>query len=122
MHLDARRHPDPSGQCLLRLLSTVEAHVRDESASVATYERIGRETRDPVVAAVMELVVEDEQNHHALLQRIAASLSERLNWQRTHTRCQSTSSRHTRCQSTSSLHLSSSAFACAQHATPLLRN
>ena len=33
VHLDELRHPDPSGQCLLRLLGEVEAQVRDESAS-----------------------------------------------------------------------------------------
>jgi hypothetical protein len=54
VHLDELRHPDPSGQCLLRLLGAVEAHVRDESVSVETYARIGRETSDPVVAVVME--------------------------------------------------------------------
>jgi hypothetical protein len=80
VHLDEVRHPDPSGQCLLRLLGAVEAHVRDESLSVETYERIGRETRDPVLAVVMELLVEDETHHYALLQRIATSLEAHLNW------------------------------------------
>jgi hypothetical protein len=80
VHVDALRHPDPSGQCLLHLLGAVEVHVRDESASVETYARIGRETNDPVVAVVMELLVEDEQRHHTLLQRIATSLHDRLKW------------------------------------------
>ncbi len=46
-----------------------------ETASVQAYERIAREATDPVVAPVMELLVEDGECHHVLLQCIATSLS-----------------------------------------------
>src|SRR6185503_10866960 len=80
VHLDSLRHPDPTGSGLQRLLRAVQTHMREEVGSVQTYARLGRETSDPVVAVVMELLVEEEERHHALFQRIAMSLEDRLNW------------------------------------------
>ena len=80
VHLDALRHPDPTGSGLQAPAAAVQTHMRTEVGSVQTYERLGRETSDPVVAVVMELLVEEEERHHALFQRIALSLEDRLNW------------------------------------------
>ncbi len=80
VHIDALRHPDPSGRGLLRLLAAVRGHIRDETPSVLAYARLGRETSDPIVAVVMELLVEEEERHHTLLERIASSLQDRLDW------------------------------------------
>src|SRR5215207_6375529 len=80
VHLDELRHPDPSGQRLLRLMNAIDAHVREETASIETYARVGRETNDPVVARIIELLLADEQRHHTLFRGIAASLRDRLDW------------------------------------------
>jgi hypothetical protein len=81
VHMDELRHPDPCGAAITSLLRAVDRHIREETASVETYARLGRQTNDPVVAVVMQLLVQDEAHHHSLLRRIAASLQQRLNWE-----------------------------------------
>ena len=80
VYVDALRHPDPSGAGLLNMLDAVRRHVRDEATSVQTYVRLANEARDPVVAQVLRMLVEDEKRHHAAFERIAASLTDRLTW------------------------------------------
>jgi hypothetical protein len=80
VHLDALRHPDPCGSGLLTFLEAIQQHAEGEASTVQTYARIASETSDPVVAVVMELLVDEEQRHHALFQRIGASLRDRFNW------------------------------------------
>lgn len=63
-----------------RLLAAVEAHIAAESDTLPEYERLGRETGDPIVELLMRLILEDETHHHGLLQRIAASLRDALYW------------------------------------------
>lgn len=55
------------------LLHVLERHVRSEEESMAAYRQIGS-VGDPVVAMLMELVIEDELKHHDLLQRMALRL------------------------------------------------
>jgi rubrerythrin len=80
VRMDALHHPDPGGVGLLTLVDTVQRHVREEAASIQTYARLADESRDPMVALVMQLLVEDEVRHHAMFERIAASLQDRLSW------------------------------------------
>ena len=77
---DARTHPDPCGSGLLSLLQAIQQHAEEEASTIQTYARIGRETSDPVVAFVMQFLVDDEQRHHALFARMASSLHDRFNW------------------------------------------
>jgi hypothetical protein len=62
------------------LLNAVQRHSAAEAAALAQYELIATDSGDPVVALVMRLILDDEQRHHGLLQRIEASLRDALNW------------------------------------------
>jgi rubrerythrin len=72
-------HPDDSRIELL--LRTMEQHIRGEAGALVQYERLAQ-VSDPIVSLVMQLILEDEQRHHALLERIAATLRDALNWTR----------------------------------------
>jgi hypothetical protein len=62
-----------------RLLATIDTHAAAEAKAHEQYARLAQ-TGDPAVALVMQLILEDEERHHALLQRIAASLRDGLTW------------------------------------------
>ena len=80
VRLDAVQHPDPCGGRLATLLEAIQRHVQGEASTVRTYAHIRRETGDPIVAFVMELLVDEEERHHALFERIATSLRDQFNW------------------------------------------
>ena len=80
VHIDALRHPDPSGHAHDRLLNAVQTHVRDESDSISAYQRILGTCTDPVLAAVMDLILQDEQRHHTALAHMAARLQAAFDW------------------------------------------
>lgn len=67
-----------------RLLEAVEAHIAAERESVTSYRGLTTSTSDPVVTLLFQLMLEDEERHHELLRRIAASLRDALRW--THSR------------------------------------
>ena len=73
---------DPSGTATLQLLHAIERHVANEADAAGQYERLATRSGDPVVSLVMRVIVDDEQRHHALLERIAATLRDTLNWSR----------------------------------------
>jgi hypothetical protein len=62
------------------LLSAVQHHATAEADALGQYERLAHASSDPVVALVMGLILDDEERHHALLKRIAASLQDALDW------------------------------------------
>lgn len=63
------------------LLALVETHILAEAGDLEVYRELAR-SHDPVTAELMRLLVEDEERHHALLQRLALSLQDDLNWER----------------------------------------
>lgn len=63
-----------------RLLETVETHVREEMEFLSGYRQLAEAIADPVVALLLQLLLEDEQRHHELLRRIALSLRDGLYW------------------------------------------
>jgi hypothetical protein len=78
--LDAAEHPDPRGTSVERLLQAIEAHAAAEQDALAMYARIGQESGDAIIALVMQMILDDEQRHHALLGRMATSLRNALEW------------------------------------------
>ena len=70
----------PSRSPSERLLDTLEVHAAAEADSLDDYARLAEQARDPVVALLMRLVLEDETRHHHLLSRMAASVRDALNW------------------------------------------
>jgi hypothetical protein len=62
------------------LLDAVERHAIAEQDALAQYEYLRTASGDPVVALVMDLILDDEQRHHGLLKRIEATLRDALDW------------------------------------------
>ena len=70
----------PQGSPFERLVDTVEAHIRAEDDTLVDYRRLANMAMDPVVSLLMSMVVQDEERHHELLRRIAATLRDSLEW------------------------------------------
>ena len=62
------------------LLRTVEVHAAAEKDALAQYEYLAEASGDPVIAFVMRLILDDEVRHHGLLQRMASTLRDALEW------------------------------------------
>jgi hypothetical protein len=62
------------------LLEAVERHASAEQNSLAEYAFVAEASADPVIALVMQLILEDEERHHGLLRRIEATLRDALDW------------------------------------------
>jgi rubrerythrin len=77
---DALVEHDPSGAAILQLLHAIDRHVASEADTADQYERLATHSGDPAVTLVMRVIVDDEQRHHELLERIAATLRDALNW------------------------------------------
>jgi len=60
------------------LLNVIAYHARAEAAALAEYEHLATASGDPVVAFVMRMILDDEERHHHLLNRMAASLRDAL--------------------------------------------
>jgi rubrerythrin len=71
---------DPGGETCIRLLDAVERHASLEEEALGQYDRIAVASGDPVVALVMQLILDDEERHHRLLERIATTLRDALSW------------------------------------------
>ena len=72
-------HPDDSRIELL--LQKIEQHIRGEAGALVQYECLAQ-VSEPIVSLVMLLILADERRHHALLERIAATLRDALYWTR----------------------------------------
>src|SRR5262245_63089729 len=64
------------------MLHVLQAHTAGEQDTLVTYHRLETTTPDPLAAMLMRLVLEDEERHHGLLERMAARLRDSLNWTR----------------------------------------
>lgn len=62
-----------------RVLQALADHEAGEEDAIATYQRMAADD-DPAIAVLMRLVLEDEERHHQLIDRIATSLRDNLNW------------------------------------------
>ena len=59
-----------------RLQAIIESHATGEEEHMAGYRRLGKLSGDLVSAMLVDLVLEDEERHHALLRRMAARLGD----------------------------------------------
>lgn len=62
------------------LVRVVEMHVKSEAEALHSYERLANENDDPTSAFVMRMILDDEERHHSLLQRMRTSLVNALTW------------------------------------------
>ena len=70
----------PAELLVERFYDVIQRHIHAEADALSQYDRIAEESGDPVIALVMRLVLQDEERHHALLQRISTSLRDALDW------------------------------------------
>jgi len=77
--IEAHEHHSTPGS-VEWLLDAVERHATAEQDSLAQYEYLRTASGDPVIALVMQLILEDEERHHGLLKRIEATLRDALEW------------------------------------------
>jgi hypothetical protein len=61
-----------------RLLRSMRIHVEEENESVQAHKAVIAATDDPAVKLLLNVVLEDEERHHGLLQRMAESFHEEL--------------------------------------------
>jgi hypothetical protein len=71
---------DPSGETYIRLLAAIDRHATIESQALGQYDYLAQASGDPIIALVMQLILEDEERHHGLLKRISSTLPDALNW------------------------------------------
>ena len=71
--------PEQARNVVETLLNVVETHASNERVALADYANL-RDMGDPIIQLVMQIILEDEERHHGLLKRIAASLSDALSW------------------------------------------
>jgi rubrerythrin len=77
--IESREHQPRPGSAEW-LLDAVERHGIAEQDALAQYEYLRTASGDPVIALVMQLILDDEQRHHGLLKRMEATLRDALNW------------------------------------------
>jgi hypothetical protein len=61
-----------------RLIRALEAHAAAEAHDIVDCERLVDQIADPAARLLLELIVEDEQRHHRLLQRMIRRLQEEV--------------------------------------------
>lgn len=65
---------------LERFQHVLETHAVLEAESLAEYRELSAQAGDPVVRTLMELILDDEERHHALLRQMAARLNDDFHW------------------------------------------
>ena len=77
--IESHAHRPPAGS-VEWLLDAVARHGIAEQDALAQYEYLRTASGDPVIALVMQLILDDEERHHGLLRRIEASLRDAIEW------------------------------------------
>jgi hypothetical protein len=72
--------PRPRAGSVEWLLDAVERHAAAEQDALAQYEYLRAASADPIIALVMQLILDDEVRHHGVLKRIEATLRDALEW------------------------------------------
>ena len=62
------------------MINALEAHTSAEEKTLERYRLLIAESGDPEIALIMGLVLQDEENHHALMKRILVSMTESPYW------------------------------------------
>jgi rubrerythrin len=73
---------EPESGTFGRLLRILEAHEAAEADSLSTYRELAGQGDDPVVALLLQMLIADEDRHHDLLRRMAATIRDGVYWTR----------------------------------------
>ncbi|MGH7767775.1 MAG: hypothetical protein ACREQP_10000 [Candidatus Binatia bacterium] len=63
-----------------RLTQDFEAHEIEESKFLAQYKEVAAKTHNPLVKFLLQMIISDEEKHHAATHAMAATLKADLNW------------------------------------------
>lgn len=65
-----------------RLLNEYESHSSREVDFIRAYQDIASKTKDPTIKFLLEMIISDEEKHHAIMHAMASSLRGNLEWTR----------------------------------------
>lgn len=63
-----------------RLAQELEGHESDESRVLAQYKEVAAKTQNPIVRFLLQMIISDEEKHHAATHAMASTLKAGLNW------------------------------------------
>ncbi|HEY2986692.1 MAG TPA: hypothetical protein VGL11_03135, partial [Candidatus Binatia bacterium] len=63
-----------------RLTQDFEAHESEESKFLAQYKEVAAKTQNRMARFLLQMIISDEEKHHAATQAMAATLKADLNW------------------------------------------
>ena len=72
----------PEFSAVQRLMNEFQSHATHEERWLSGYREIAKETRDPQIRFLLDLIVADEERHHELTSRMMSKLKDELAWTR----------------------------------------
>lgn len=63
-----------------RLLKEFESHDGKEGVFIRSYKEIAEKSKDPLIKFLLQLIISDEERHHAVMHAMASSLRGSLTW------------------------------------------
>jgi rubrerythrin len=63
-----------------RLLKEFESHDGKEGDFIRSYKEIATKSKDPLIKFLLQLIIADEERHHAVMHAMASSLRGSINW------------------------------------------
>ena len=63
-----------------RLLKEFESHDVKEADFIRSYKEIAAKSKDPLITFLLQLIITDEERHHAVMHAMASSLRGNINW------------------------------------------
>ncbi len=65
-----------------RLLNEFESHDGKEGEIIRSYKEIATKSKDPLIKFLLQMIISDEERHHAVMHAMASSLRGSINWTR----------------------------------------
>ncbi len=67
-----------------KMMKSFAAHERNERRFVEEYSDFANQHENPLIRFLLQMIMADEEKHHAVVHTITASLGSDLSWQPTH--------------------------------------
>jgi len=72
--------PEPEITDVERLLNEFESHESQEKDFLRQYKEVAAEVRQPLIKFLLQLIISDEEKHHAVTHAMVATLKGDLTW------------------------------------------
>jgi len=72
--------PEPEITEVERLLNEFESHESQEKDFLRQYKEVAAEVRQPLIKFLLQLIISDEEKHHAVTHAMVATLKGDLTW------------------------------------------